>query len=147
MKKHLIIITVIISVLSCKKNSKNDITTDNLNLEVFKIIPDTIDGCGEYFKMENEKEGSQNFIFLSNLTNFGIIKINNKNIFLKRDTLKSKEMTNGNIYEEYYDKEYKVILKTKIIEKYDEGGFFKGTLKIKKNNNEKEFKVKGTSGC
>jgi len=162
MKKLLTLYLLGLLILSCKKNEKADLkvkdsnfdsiektssSVSDLKLDVFKTIPDSLYGCGEYFTLENEKDESVNYIFISNLTDFAIIKVKNKNIFLEKDTLKSKESSNGIFNEEYSGNGYKAILKTKLIKEYDEGGLYKGTLKILKNNKEKVFNIKGESGC
>jgi hypothetical protein len=73
------------------KKTKKDInsTTDDTNfrLDFFKSVPDTIDGCGEYFTYDTSKIANDKYIFLSNLTDFAIIKINGKNIYLNRDAI------------------------------------------------------------
>lgn len=148
---------MVITLVSCHKNEKNEknekidneksLNKNVLKLDFFKTVPDTIDGCGEYFTLENEKSDNQNYIFLSNLTSFAIIKVDGKNVFLEKDTINSKEISKNEYLEIYNGNGYKATLKTKIIEQYDEGGFCKGTLKIKNTINETEYKIKGETGC
>jgi hypothetical protein len=45
-------------------------------LGFFQKIPDTIDGCGEYFTYDTSRVSKGRYIFLSNLTEFAIVKIN-----------------------------------------------------------------------
>ncbi len=60
-------------------SSKNVITTSNndttFKLDFFKAVPDTIDGCGEYFTYDTSKFAKDKYIFLSNMTDFAIIKM------------------------------------------------------------------------
>ena len=145
------------TLFSCNKNGeskkieKDQTFKPNENLEVkldfFKTVPDTIDGCGEYFTIESEKDDSENYIFLSNLSSFAIIKVNGENIFLEKDTIKSKDISKDEYLEIYRGNGYEATLKAKFIKMYDEGGFCKGTLKINDSRKETEYKIKGSSGC
>lgn len=157
MIKTFIFSFVIITLFSCNKNARtemlegNQTLKPNKNLEVkldfFKTVPDTIDGCGEYFTIESEKDDSENYIFLSNLSSFAIIKVNGKNVILEKDTIKSKEISKKEFLEIYRGNGYEATLKTKVIKQYDEGAFCKGTLNINDSKKETEYKIKGSSGC
>ncbi|MBO9635076.1 MAG: hypothetical protein J7578_18345 [Chitinophagaceae bacterium] len=61
-------------------------------LDFFKALPDTIDGCGEYLTYDTSKVANDKYIFLSNLTDFAIIKIKGKDVYLNKDTTESKEI-------------------------------------------------------
>src|SRR6266700_6598150 len=52
-------------------------------LDFFKAVPDTINGCGEYFTYDTTVVLKDRYIFLSNLTEFAIIRINGKDIYLR----------------------------------------------------------------
>ena len=155
MTKTLLFSFVIITLFSCNKQVKSKVVekgktaTENLDvkLDVFNSVPDTIDGCGEYYTLENENENSENYIFLSNLSSFAIIKVNGKNVFLEKDSINSKEISKDEYFEVYNGKGYKATLKIKVIKQYEEGGFYKGTLKINNKDSETEYKIKGESGC
>lgn len=155
MKKRIIFLLVVITLFSCSEQTKSTdaqngkSTAKNLDfkLDNFNSIPDTIDGCGEYFKLENENENSEKFIFLSTLTSFAIIKVDGKNVFLEKDSINSKNISKDEYLKIYIGKQFKAILKVKLIEHYDEGGFYQGTLKISNKKSEIEYKIKGESGC
>jgi hypothetical protein len=116
-------------------------------LDFFREIPDTIDGCGEYFTYDTSRISKNRYIFLSNLTEFAIIKINNRNIYLKRDSLESKEINDKSYIAVYKGHDYKVVLKIKQTKTYDEGGSYSGTLQIIGKNINTTFKVHGEAGC
>lgn len=156
MKKKIVLLCIIFLIYSCEKkqetiNSKETSSAKNkkqeLKLDFFKIVPDTIDGCGEYYVLEKEKDDSQNYIFLSNLSSFAIIKVDGKDLFLEKDSINCKEISKNEYLETYKGNGFKAILKTKIIRQYDEGGFCKGALRISNKNEEIEYKIKGESGC
>jgi hypothetical protein len=116
-------------------------------LEFFREIPDTIDGCGEYFTYDTNRISKNRYIFLSNLTEFAIIKINDRNIYLKRDSLESKEINDKSYIAVYKGHYYKAVLKIKQTKTYDEGGSYSGTLQIIGKNINRTFKVHGEAGC
>ncbi|MRX41528.1 hypothetical protein GJU43_19770 [Flavobacterium sp. LC2016-23] len=166
MTKTLLFSSLIFTLFSCNKNVKSEVVKNNqtshqtaissekksnknleIKLDLFKTVPDTIDGCGEYYTLESENDNSKNYIFLSNLSNFAIIKVSGKNVFLQKDSINSKEISKDEYLEIYSGNGFKATLKIKVIKKYDEGGFYKGTLKINNKEKETDYKIKGESGC
>jgi hypothetical protein len=118
-----------------------------IKLDFFKEIPDTISGCGESFTYDTTKVTKDSYIFLSNLTEFAIIKINRKDIYLKRDTIESKIINDKSYIAVYENNDYKTILTIKQNKTYDEGGFYSGTLQIISKKISTTFKVHGEAGC
>src|SRR5258708_2067414 len=101
-------------VSNTTKQGITSITVDTtFKLDFFKSVPDTIDGCGEYFTYDTSKVAKNKYIFLSNLTDFAIIKINGKNIYLNRDTTESKEINTKSYVAVYSGQGYKAILTVK----------------------------------
>ena len=124
--------------------AKGDTT---FKLDFFDEIPDTISGCGEYFTYDTSKVEKGRYIFLSNLTEFAIIKINGKDIYLKRDTTESKEINGKSYIAVYKCRDYKAVLTIKQTKTYDEGGAYSGTLQIIGEKINTTFKVHGEAGC
>jgi hypothetical protein len=116
-------------------------------LDFFNKIPDTIDGCGEYFTYDTSRVSKDRYIFLSNLTEFAIIKINGRDIYLKKDPVESKEINAKNYIAVYKGHDYKAVLKIKQTKAYDEGGAYSGTLQIIGKKINTTFKVHGEEGC
>lgn len=116
-------------------------------LDFFQAIPDTIDGCGEFFTYDTSQIKNGQYIFLSNLTSFAILKINGKDVFLSRDEKESKEIDDSNYIVVYKGQRLKAILTIRKAEAYDEGGLYFGTLEIISNKVKATFKVRGESGC
>lgn len=119
----------------------------SFKIDFFKAVPDTINGCGEYFTYDTTEVLKDRYIFLSNLTEFAIIKINGKDIYLKRDSSESKEINNKSYLAVYKSRDYKAILTVKQSKSFDEGGFYSGTLQIIGDKLNTTFKVHGESGC
>ena len=118
----------------------------NLKLDYFESLPDTINGCGEYFTYDST-EFKKKYIFLSNLSQFAIIKIDGKEIYLTKDSIASK-VTNDDSYVAVYKGEgYRVVLTMKQTEAYDEGGFYAGTLLIITADKTESFNIHGEAGC
>lgn len=118
-----------------------------LRLDFFNEIPDTISGCGEYFTYDTCKVDKDRYIFLSNLTEFAIIKINGKDIYLKKDSIESKEINDKSYIAVYKSQNFKVVLTIKQTKTYDEGGAYSGTLQIIGDKINTTIKVHGESGC
>jgi hypothetical protein len=116
-------------------------------LDFFDAIPDTINGCGEYFTHDTSNVTKDRYIFLSNLTEFAIIKINGKDIYLKRYSIESKEINDKSYIAVYKGQDYKAVLTIKQAKTYDEGGFYSGTLQIIGDKINATFKVHGEAGC
>jgi hypothetical protein len=162
------ILLTILLFASCIHNdraNKNDRNDDTLNtngskqmdsvikddhtikLDFFNEIPDTISGCGEFFTYDTSAVTKGRYIFLSNLAEFAIIKINGKSIYLIKDTIESKVIDDKNYIEVFKSQEYKVVLTIKQAKTYDEGGFYYGTLQIIGVKTNALFKVHGEAGC
>jgi hypothetical protein len=128
--------------------AKQTVTIDTtFALDFFSAIPDTIDGCGEYFTYDTSKVEKDKYIFLSNLTDYAIIKISGKDIYLNRDTTESREINDKSYEAVYKGQGYKAVLKVKQTQTYDEGGFYSGTLEIIGDKKRVTFKVHGEAGC
>jgi hypothetical protein len=137
-----------ISKIDTIKSVVTSSTVDTaFKLDFFKALPDTIDGCGEYFTYDTSKVANDKYIFLSNLTDFAIIKIKGKDVYLNRDTTESKEINDKSYIAVYKGQGYKAILTIKQTKTYDEGGFYSGTLQIIGDKIKATFKVHGEAGC
>jgi hypothetical protein len=123
---------------------KNDTV---FKLDFFKSIPDTISGCGDYFTYDTTKVADDKYIFLSNLTEFAIIRIKGRVIYLNKDNKQSRELSKDSYIEVFKTKGYKAILRVKKLKTYDEGGFYKGTLEMISDPIRAIFKVHGEAGC
>lgn len=116
-------------------------------LDFFEAIPDTIDGCGEYFTYELNEIANDKYIFLSNLTDLAIIKIKGNDVYLKKDLIESKEIDDKSYIAVYKGQGYKAILTIHQTKNYDEGGLYSGTLEIIGDKIKATFKVHGEAGC
>lgn len=124
-------------------NTKND---DQINLDFFKSIPDTLDGCLYTFNYDSISLPEKH-ILLSNGSNINIIKINNKEIYLNKDTINTKQISNSFYKEVYFNNEYKLILNIEELNSIDETSLYKGTLEISNKKFKKRYKIKGEGGC
>ena len=118
----------------------------NFKLDYFKSVPDTIDGCGEYLTYDTSTVANK-YIFLSDLSSFAIIKVNGKDVYLTRDSVASKTMSDKSYISVYKGHGYRAVLTLKEKEAHEEGGFYQGTLQIFSDKIFVMFKVKGEVGC
>ena len=153
MTKLILFLFSLIMLTGCgnSNNSSKQIAISKVDstfkLDFFNAIPDTLNGCGEYFTYDTTAVTRGRYVFLSNLTGFAIIKINGNDIYLKRDSSESKEINDKSYIAVYKGQNYKAILTIKQEKSYDEGGFYSGTLQIIGDKINVTFKVHGESGC
>lgn len=107
--------------------------------------PAIVDGCSETFTYDTCKPNNYNYVFVSDYGDNHFIKIKGKQIKLTKDS--SKELNEKNYTSTYHGGGYKVTLKMKVIEKYDEAAMYKGTLQITGNKTNATFKIHGVGGC
>ena len=67
-------------------------------------------GCGDYYTYDTTKAIEGRYIFLSNMSEFAIIKVNGETIFLTRDTTQQEELDEHRLREVYRSKELKLTL-------------------------------------
>lgn len=118
-----------------------------ISLDYFQSIPDTIDGCSELYTYDTTDYKTRRYIFVSNVSEFGIIQIDGKLIYLKVIPDESKETSNDEFVSVFANDNYKVVLKTKKLTSSDEVSFNKGELRITRKKTDVVFKVHGESGC
>lgn len=118
-----------------------------MKLDMFSSIPDTIDGCGDYYAADTDSAIQGRYIFLSNLTEFAIIRVSGIDIFLKKNDSLSQEITPDHFISVFEGSGFKATLEAKIADQYDEGGFYKGTLEILSGNEKLVINVHGETGC
>jgi hypothetical protein len=166
MKNTLLNIFFFLCLFSCKKeHSKTSLikSTESLknfekiiekekekkiNLDYFEITPDTIDGCGYTFGYDSINKSLSKDIFVSNITDFAIIKVNGKNVYLKKDTIESKQISIKNFRDVFIGNDFKTIINFELYNQREESYELKGTLEIsRKNKFKKIIKIRGQGGC
>jgi len=140
--------------LSCSEKTSSKQTSiikdEPINVS-FLNGSESIDGCGEYIIDINDTIGSQKYLFVSNLSEFGIINLDGKKRKLYRDTIESKLINDKEYVSVYKNNQYKVILNLLLKEAHDEGGIYKGKMIITRT--EKNVKkslektIHGECGC
>lgn len=126
-----------------KINHKHSL--DSLYLESFLAIPDTIDGCSEIFYEGDEKT---NFIFITNLQTFGIIKIKGNDYYLMKDITQNNSTKENAIIEEYSNEVFKIRLNLQKVNQLDYLEFYEGKFLFYNNDSLIiEKKVKAEVGC
>jgi hypothetical protein len=156
--KYLVLLSTAILMLSaCKNDDKQAGKQEKaaqgdsvLALDLFEK-PDTVKGCGSFFThdpVDTTTGEDVKYIFASNLVDFGMIRVNNKDVYLNMLPEEAKEDSANNSYIDVYEGSgYKLILKIQQVENYDKGGFFKGTLEIISGDLRKTYNVYGHAGC
>lgn len=143
--------TSIIKSTESLKNFKKIIEKEKekkINLDYFEITPDTIDGCNYTFRYDSINKSPSKDIFVSNITDFAIIKVNGKDVYLKKDTTESKQISEKRFIDIFIGKDFKTIINFELYNQIDESYEFKGTLEILGENKFKKIiKIRGQGGC
>ncbi len=145
MKKFISYQLIVLVLLSCTKNLKhsknstylesNTVVTPNTKenqrskttLESFSSIPDTIDGCSELVIDTNISKSKKKYLFVTNLSEFGIIKVRSEYIYLNKDT-SNYYYDERHLKEEYFNSEFKIKLDLELINTLDEQSNFEGIM-------------------
>jgi hypothetical protein len=109
--------------------------------------PAIIDGCSETFTYDTCKPDNYKYVFVSDYGDNHFIKVKGKQIRLVKDSNPSKDLNSKNYNSVYHGGGYKVILKLKIVEQYEEAAMYKGTIQISGNKTNATFKIHGVGGC
>lgn len=127
------------------KNLNHKQSMDIIYLDRFLTIPDTIDGCSGIFYEGNERN---NFIFITNLQTFGIIKLKGSDIYLMKDTTQNISIKENTIIEEYTNDAFKIKLNLQKINQLDYLEFYEGKLLFFNHDSLIfEKKIKAEVGC
>ena len=80
-------------------------------LDYFKTMPKKFGFQGDYYTYDTTKISNDKYIFISDLTDIAVMKINGKDIYLKSDTLNDKPRINDLFQESWKGNGYEVLLK------------------------------------
>ena len=121
---------------------------EEFDLEIIDPLPESIDGCGDYYSLLDSEHSLNNLVFVTDLVSIGYVKINGELISLFKDNHKEiQNSDDSSSVEIYRNDEIMVEFRATLIENYDEGGFHEGSIKIIYKNGSKTFKIHGESGC
>lgn len=132
---------------AAKKEKANSANATAFKLDFFTSIPGDIDGCGEFFTYDTCTVDDQHYIFLSDLDDMAIIRINGKDVQLKKSKTQSKVINDHISVDVYNGGGYKVTLRKKEEKMVDELYEYTGTLKVTGRKIKVTYKVHGEGGC
>ena len=116
-------------------------------LEYFPSLPKVIDNCSGVYTYDSVPLKSEKFIFVDNLKSVAFIKVNGKEIELK----KSKDLVlpgGKKIRAVYRGSGYKVTLVVRQITQAGVGAAnLEATLQVKYGDSSTEYKIHGHAGC
>ncbi len=132
--------TAIKNISAKSKSAQND----SFILGYFDKIPDTVDGCGDYYELQGAK--NNRYVFLSRMSEIGLIKLNGITHYLNYQENINSE--NQKYFRDVYlNDSIKIILDVVRTKDYEEGGFYKGNMIIEYKNIIDTVQVEGQSGC
>lgn len=137
MKKFLIF-----AILFCAHAS----FAQSIKLDAFKNIPTEIDGCMGAYTYSTTPLANDKYIFVTDLQELGIIKVNGRNIRLKK--VNHMAITAVSSKDTYVGSGYTVVLPIKGSKRTgDEVSEDFGTLEVSKGADKITIKFHGESGC
>ena len=123
-----------------KQEDIGEVEKDHIVFKSFTNLPEEIEGCGSYFSLNKKENNAGKFIYVDNMEN-GYMSVNGN--LEKFKVGKSTENST-----KFSNEKFHGILKFKKIESMDEGGLYKGTLKItNQEGHEKKINIYGGIGC
>jgi hypothetical protein len=120
---------------------------NSLVLDYFDAIPDIIDGCGEFYTYDSVDYETGRCLFISNLKDVAMVRINGSIITLDLESTESHASPDEMTTSFFANDTCMVFLTTRISSRYDEGSFRTGRLKVICGKSNAVIFVHGESGC
>jgi hypothetical protein len=114
-------------------------------LDFFDLMPPKYGLSGDFYTYDTVDISPNKYIFISDLTESAIIKINEVEIHLKIDQVNSKPRENDYFEEVWKGNGIIVILKLRIVKEDDEELYCRGKLEISTKKTIIEFNIHGSS--
>lgn len=117
-----------------------------IRLDLLNNIPEQIDGCSGLYTADTILLQQQQYLFVSNLQELAFVKINDRQITLKR--IKEESLPKDAHRDTYEGGGYTVILHIKATKRTgDELFYHEGTLEVWQGEKKVTVKIHGESGC
>jgi len=148
---------------SCNNNQKGSKETDkNTNdssstklenkkheaiysLNLISDVSDVFDGIGLYIAYDSINLENNKYLFIASHFGDAVIKIDNKNIYLKEDTTLTPVRINDSIRERWLGKGIQIDIFMNVIKDEEEVVYMKGVLQISSRDQKKKINVYGMS--
>ncbi|RYE50940.1 MAG: hypothetical protein EOP48_18980 [Sphingobacteriales bacterium] len=123
--------------------SLHQLDTSNIELTTFDTIPETISAVGTFYSYDTTKLAVDSYLFVTNLTEFGILRNKGKHIYLKKEHEKCVQLSDTEFQDVYSGNGWTAKLTHKMIEHNDGASYEKGTLEIQNSRYQIVIKVHG----
>ena len=125
------------------KYSLHKTVTTDIELTFFDTVPETISNTGEFYSYDTTKLAAGKYIFLTNLTEFAILKNKGRDVYLKKEHDKCLQLSENEFKDVFSGNGFTAILIHNKIEHKDGATYEKGTLEIQNSSHQRIFKVHG----
>ncbi|HWJ29328.1 MAG TPA: hypothetical protein VNS32_22500 [Flavisolibacter sp.] len=143
MRKLIVFLFIFCTLYSLAKSQKTDTP---IKLEYFTSIPKVIDGCSSTYTYDTTSLKKSQYIFISNIQDLGLIKVNGKTISLKM--ISNKQTSKATWKQVFKGSGYTITLTTKEIKQTGEEVTLEaGSLEVEYGTAKTIYKVHGESGC
>jgi hypothetical protein len=127
-------------------NVAMEATASTIQLDFLNKIPDQIDGCSGFYTYDSISLQQQRYLFASNLQELAFVKVNGRQIMLKR--IKEESLPKEAHRDTYEGDGYRVILHIKATKRTGDELFYDaGTLEVWQGEKKITVKIHGESGC
>lgn len=141
--KHTLLIGLIICFLVGLSNGQQ--APQPIKIDLITKIPSEIDGCSGLYTYDTTSMKRNKYVIVTDLQEFGLIKIQGKEIRLKISD--KKELSSTTFKTVFKGDGYIITLVTKTGKRIDELSIETGTLEITKDAQKVILKIHGESGC
>jgi hypothetical protein len=117
--------------------------SSNIKLDFFNTIPETISKMGEFYSYDTTKLADNKYIFLTNLTEYAIIKVNNKDIYLLKDYDKCLSLSENTFKDVFSGNGFTIIFTHQLVDHNNGLSFETGTVEIRNSKYKNLFKIHG----
>jgi hypothetical protein len=121
---------------------RTPIDSENIQLSFFDTIPETIGKSGEFYCYDTTTLHLNRYIFLTNLTDFAIIRIRGKDIYLMKENDKSVTIDNA-FHDVFSGNGYSIYFIHKVISHKSGITYERGFIEIKNIKYEKSIMIHG----
>jgi hypothetical protein len=134
------VFTTLLTSLNAQQNNAP------IKLDFFKSIPKVIDGFSCIYTYDTTSLKKERYVFISNIQDLGLIKVNGKTISLKM--VSNKQVSKVSWKYVFKGSGYTITLTTKQVKQtVEEVSLESGTLEVINGVNKLIIKIHGESGC
>lgn len=128
-------------------DSSTALPQNYLRFETLTPLPAEAKKCGDLYYLANKEAGEQQYIFVTAMSHYALIKINGQIIKLEKDPNNLPVSSKKDFIHIYQNDSLKVIQDVIETGMYEDGAYYEGTLELQKNGQSVKVPIQGRTGC